>query len=72
MQMFHVIGSMFRILPMCLTLHLSTRSELKSTGMDVNVITHKRQRYAVWFGGSLMASTVSSQLKQLWGTRRNS
>jgi hypothetical protein len=27
--------------------------------MDVSVITHKRQRYAVWFGGSLMASTVS-------------
>ncbi|KAI9607977.1 hypothetical protein H4Q26_005429 [Puccinia striiformis f. sp. tritici PST-130] len=30
---------------------------IKSSGMDVNVITHKRQRYAVWFGGSLMAST---------------
>ena len=25
--------------------------------MDVNVISHKRQRYAVWFGGSLLAST---------------
>lgn len=31
----------------------------QSTGVDVNVITHKRQRYAVWYGGSLMASTVS-------------
>jgi len=30
---------------------------IKSSGMDVSVITHKRQRYAVWFGGSLMAST---------------
>ena len=32
----------------------------QSTGLDVNVITHKRQRYAVWFGGSLLASTVRS------------
>ncbi|ODN75264.1 hypothetical protein L202_06450 [Cryptococcus amylolentus CBS 6039] len=32
-------------------------SHLKSTGVDVNVISHKRQRYAVWYGGSLMAST---------------
>ena len=32
---------------------------MKSSGVDVNVISHKRQRYAVWYGGSLMASTVS-------------
>lgn len=31
---------------------------MKSTPMDVNVISHKKQRYAVWFGGSLLASTV--------------
>lgn len=31
----------------------------QSSGVDVNVISHKRQRYAVWYGGSLMASTVS-------------
>ncbi|RKP06277.1 hypothetical protein THASP1DRAFT_31898, partial [Thamnocephalis sphaerospora] len=30
---------------------------LKSTPMEVNVISHKKQRYAVWFGGSLLAST---------------
>jgi len=30
---------------------------MKSRGVDVNVISHKRQRYAVWFGGSLLAST---------------
>lgn len=23
----------------------------------MNVVSHKRQRYAVWFGGSLLAST---------------
>lgn len=28
-----------------------------SSGVDVNVISHKKQRYAVWFGGSLLAST---------------
>lgn len=27
--------------------------------IDVNVIAHKMQRYAVWFGGSMLASTVS-------------
>ncbi|KAJ7284829.1 actin-related protein Arp3 [Mycena rebaudengoi] len=29
---------------------------LKSSGVEVDVISHKRQRYAVWFGGSLLAS----------------
>jgi actin-related protein 3 len=37
-------------------------SHMKSSGVEVNVISHKRQRYAVWYGGSLMASTVSSPL----------
>ncbi|WOO85792.1 Actin-related protein 3 [Vanrija pseudolonga] len=32
-------------------------SLMKSSGVEVNVISHKRQRYAVWYGGSLMAST---------------
>ncbi|KAG5221373.1 Arp2/3 complex, actin nucleation center [Salix suchowensis] len=31
-------------------------SVLKSSGVEVDVISHKRQRYAVWFGGSLLAS----------------
>lgn len=26
--------------------------------MEVNVISHKKQRHAVWFGGSLLASTA--------------
>lgn len=30
---------------------------VKSSGLDVKVITHKRQRNAVWFGGSLLAQT---------------
>jgi len=30
---------------------------IKSTPVDVNVITHPMQRYAVWFGGSMLAST---------------
>ena len=33
---------------------------MKSSGVEVEVISHKRQRYAVWFGGSLMASLVRS------------
>ena len=28
--------------------------------IDVNVISHPMQRYAVWFGGSMLASTVSA------------
>jgi actin-related protein 3 len=31
--------------------------KLKSTPVDVNVISHHMQRYAVWFGGSMLAST---------------
>lgn len=33
-------------------------SGAKSSGIDVQVITHKRQRNAVWFGGSLLAQTA--------------
>lgn len=29
----------------------------KSSGVEVQVVSHKRQREAVWFGGSLMAQT---------------
>lgn len=32
-------------------------SGAKSSGIDVEVIAHKRQRNAVWFGGSLLAQT---------------
>ncbi|CAG8482201.1 7850_t:CDS:2 [Ambispora leptoticha] len=30
---------------------------LKATAVDVNVVSHKRQRYAVWYGGSLLGQT---------------
>ena len=30
---------------------------LKSAPVEVNVISHQMQRYAVWFGGSMLAST---------------
>jgi len=35
---------------------ITSGSLQKSSGVDVNVISHKRQRYAVWYGGSLLAS----------------
>jgi hypothetical protein len=35
----------------------------QSSGVEVDVISHKRQRYAVWFGGSLLASLVSESLR---------
>lgn len=31
---------------------------LQPKPIDVQVISHKMQRYAVWFGGSMLASTV--------------
>lgn len=31
--------------------------------VDVQVITHHMQRYAVWFGGSMLASTVSTRFQ---------
>jgi len=31
--------------------------KIKPTPLDVNVVSHHMQRYAVWFGGSMLAST---------------
>jgi len=35
---------------------VASGAHMRSSGLEVNVISHKRQRYAVWFGGSLLAS----------------
>lgn len=29
-----------------------------TSAIDVNVVSHKLQRYAVWFGGSMLGATV--------------
>lgn len=34
-----------------------TGGRMRPTPIEVNVVSHKMQRYAVWFGGSLLAST---------------
>ena len=40
-------------------IHRSERlSGAKSGGVEVQVISHRKQRNAVWFGGSLLAQTV--------------
>ncbi|GAM25003.1 hypothetical protein SAMD00019534_081780 [Acytostelium subglobosum LB1] len=31
--------------------------KIKAVPLEVNVVSHSRQRYAVWFGGSMLAST---------------
>ena len=31
-------------------------NSVKATPIEVNVLSHKKQRYAVWYGGSLLAS----------------
>jgi actin-related protein 3 len=32
-------------------------AKIKGRGLEVNVISHQMQRFAVWFGGSMLAST---------------
>ena len=32
-------------------------AQVNSSAIDVNVVSHPFQRYAVWFGGSMLAST---------------
>ena len=39
-------------------------SGAKSGGLGVQVISHRKQRNAVWFGGSLLAQTVISKPSQ--------
>jgi actin-related protein 3 len=34
-----------------------SQGRIKSNPVDVNVVSHHMQRYAVWFGGSMLAST---------------
>eukprot|EP00276_Gloeochaete_wittrockiana_P017577 CAMPEP_0184333630 /NCGR_PEP_ID=MMETSP1089-20130417/2591_1 /TAXON_ID=38269 ORGANISM="Gloeochaete wittrockiana, Strain SAG46.84" /NCGR_SAMPLE_ID=MMETSP1089 /ASSEMBLY_ACC=CAM_ASM_000445 /LENGTH=436 /DNA_ID=CAMNT_0026657539 /DNA_START=72 /DNA_END=1378 /DNA_ORIENTATION=+ len=34
-----------------------SQGRIQPQAIDVNVVTHKMQRYAVWFGGSMLAST---------------
>ena len=53
-------GSLQRVRRSCSARRVGLQTELaaKSSGVEVDVISHKRQRYAVWFGGSLMASLV--------------
>jgi hypothetical protein len=43
--------------------NLRNDAQIKSKEVDVNVITHKMQRFAVWFGGSLLADTVIEWLR---------
>lgn len=35
-----------------------SQGRIKSKAVDVKVISHHMQRFAVWFGGSMLASTV--------------
>lgn len=44
-------------------------SGVKSTGIDVQIISHKKQNYAVWFGGSLLALTF--EFKNHCYTKKN-
>ncbi|PWN41841.1 actin-like protein 3 [Ceraceosorus guamensis] len=40
---------------------VASGSLMRSSGIDVNVISHKMQRYAVWYGGSLLGSLPDFQ-----------
>jgi len=41
---------------------MNERMILQPKPIDVQVISHNMQRYAVWFGGSMLAYTVSVSL----------
>ncbi|KNC98593.1 uncharacterized protein SPPG_06277 [Spizellomyces punctatus DAOM BR117] len=38
--------------------NINKDQQIQPKMIDVNVVSHKRQRYAVWFGGSLLADTA--------------
>jgi actin-related protein 3 len=40
-------------------------SGAKSGGLEVQVISHRKQRNAVWYGGSLLAQTVMPSMNLL-------
>ena len=46
-------------------MNMSTEQQIKAKSIDVNVVSHKKQRYAVWFGGSLLADTVSCPFSRI-------
>ncbi|KAJ3384551.1 Actin- protein 3 [Lobulomyces angularis] len=37
--------------------NMDTMAQIRSKEVEVKVLSHKRQRYAVWYGGSLLADT---------------
>jgi actin-related protein 3 len=39
-------------------INVANDAQIKARQIEVNVISHKKQRYAVWFGGSLLAGLV--------------
>jgi len=43
---------------------LQNGAEIQSNAIEVNVISHKRQRYAVWYGGNYLSTTVSIMEKK--------
>ena len=53
-------------LDLYLLVNLMMRFFLQPKPIDVQVITHHMQRYAVWFGGSMLASTVRIFLRLLF------
>jgi len=36
---------------------LKTDADIQSNAIEVNVISHKRQRFAVWYGGNFLSTT---------------
>ena len=61
---FELSGGKLKVMPPSIYLYVITilipivPFLMQPKPIDVNVITHHMQRYAVWFGGSMLASTV--------------
>jgi actin-related protein 3 len=47
-------------------MNMSNEQQITAKQIEVNVVSHKKQRYAVWFGGSLLADTVKFMVNLAW------
>ena len=47
-----------RVMRSKLASEAKVKEAISSKEIEVNVISHKKQKFAVWFGGSLLADTV--------------
>ncbi|KAI8907458.1 actin family [Powellomyces hirtus] len=53
-----IVGARLRHYESVAQANLHKDQQIQAKNIEVNVVSHKKQRYAVWFGGSLLADTA--------------